>query len=77
MARSTKASRSLDGIVLHLAAFGEAHRLVEVLTPQEGRLTVVARGARASRRRFAGILELFGQLRLQVQGGTQGGMGTL
>jgi DNA repair protein RecO (recombination protein O) len=75
--RVSKASRSLDGIVLHLAAFGEAHRLVEVLTPHEGRLTVVARGARASRRRFAGILELFGQLRLQVQGGAQGGMGTL
>jgi DNA repair protein RecO (recombination protein O) len=69
MAPAVQAQLQLDGIVLHMGKLGEAHRLVEVLTAEWGRVTLVARGARASRRRFAGVLELFTTLRLQVQKG--------
>jgi DNA repair protein RecO len=60
-----------------MGTLGEAHRLVEVLCPEEGRLTLLARGARNSRRRFAGVLQLFAGLRLQVQGGQEDELGTL
>ncbi|HET6345886.1 MAG TPA: DNA repair protein RecO, partial [Myxococcota bacterium] len=69
MAHVAQAQLELHGIVLHLGKVGEAHRLVEVLSADWGRVTLVARGARASRRRFAGVLELFSTLRLQVQKG--------
>lgn len=61
------ASRPLEvtGIVTHLGKLGEAHRLVEIFSAEEGRITLLARGARASRRRFGGVLELFNQIRVQ------------
>jgi len=55
----------LEGIVLQLRNFGDAHRIVEVVTREEGRIALLARGARASRRRFAGVLDVFATLRLQ------------
>lgn len=55
-----------DGIVLHRRDFGEAHRIIEVLTPDSGRLSLLARGGRASRRRFAGALDQFLHLRMEV-----------
>jgi DNA repair protein RecO (recombination protein O) len=54
-------------IVLRRVDVGEAHRLVEFLTPEQGLVTALARGARASRKRFAGTLELFATLGLQLQ----------
>lgn len=56
----------LDGVILHVRDFDEAHRIVEVLTSDHGRVSLLARGARASRRRFAGALDLFTSLRMQV-----------
>ena len=66
---------AVTGVVVHLGKIGDAHRLVEVLTVDYGRMTLLARGARASKRRFAGILDLFSTLHLQVQPGR--GMATL
>ncbi len=59
---------STHGIVLHLTNVGDAHRLVEVLTVEGGRITAMARHARASKRRFAGALDAFATLRLQLRG---------
>jgi DNA repair protein RecO (recombination protein O) len=58
--------RQLSGHVLQVRDFGEAHRIVEVLTAEEGRLAAVARNARVSQRRFAGALDLFATLELEL-----------
>lgn len=48
---------STPAVVIGSADLGEADRLVKLLTPERGRIRVVARHARASRRRFAGVLD--------------------
>ena len=45
------------GVVVQLRNAGESDRVVELLTVEEGRLALYARGARASRKRFAGVLD--------------------
>jgi DNA repair protein RecO (recombination protein O) len=45
-------------IIVGSTNLGESDRLVRFLCPEEGRVALVARGARASRKRFAGQLEL-------------------
>ncbi len=47
----------IEAIVLQTRAFGEADRVVSLLTAAQGRIDAVAKGARASRRRFGGALE--------------------
>lgn len=47
----------LAAIVLGTTDYGEADRVVRLLTPERGRLAVLARNARRSKRRFAGALE--------------------
>jgi DNA repair protein RecO (recombination protein O) len=37
---------------------GEAHKVVRLLTSERGRVAVMARGARASSKRFAGVLDI-------------------
>ncbi len=53
--------------VVHIGHTGDSHRMVELLTQEHGRLTAIARGARASKKRFAGILDLFATLSVQLQ----------
>ena len=55
-----------DALVLRSVDFGESDRILHLLIPDSGRLTVIAKGARRSVRRFAGTLDLFNQLRVQV-----------
>ncbi len=57
----------LVGIVVRVADLGEADRIVEIVTAERGRVSLVARGGRASRRRFAGALDLFETLRVQAR----------
>src|SRR3990172_7991107 len=47
----------IEGIVLRRRSFGEADRLVTVLTRDRGKLTVLAKGARRPRSRLGGRLE--------------------
>lgn len=61
-----KSSVELTGVVLGTRDFSDSHRIVEVLTAEEGRLSLLARGARASKKRFAGALDVFATLRMQV-----------
>ena len=47
--------------------FGESDRILHLLTPATGRLTVIAKGARRSVKRFGGNLDFFNQLRVQIE----------
>jgi len=55
-----------EAIILALADYREADRLVTFFTLEHGKLRGIARNARKSRKRFGGALELFARLKLQV-----------
>jgi DNA repair protein RecO (recombination protein O) len=55
-----------EALVLSTLDYGEADRLVTLLTRERGKLTAFAAGARKSRRRFAGALEPYMRLRVQL-----------
>jgi DNA repair protein RecO (recombination protein O) len=50
-------------LVLRTRSYGESDRLVTLLTEDHGKITGMAKGARNSKRRFAGTLEPFLQVR--------------
>ena len=58
---------SLEGSVIHVRNYGESDRIVELMTLSHGRVSLFARGARKSRRRFSGALDLFVHLRVQAR----------
>ncbi|MCB9548176.1 MAG: DNA repair protein RecO [Myxococcales bacterium] len=49
---------SVRAVILRTSAYREADLIVDLLTEERGRLAVLARGARSSRRRFGGALEI-------------------
>lgn len=57
-----------QALVLRTTALGEADRIVTLLSADGRKLRAVARGARRSRRRFLGCLELFSQVDITVAG---------
>lgn len=59
----------LDGeaLVLRVVDFGESDRIAHLLTPMASRLTVIAKGARRSRKRFPGALDLLCHAAVQVE----------
>jgi DNA repair protein RecO (recombination protein O) len=61
--------RSVEGIVLGHVNYGEADRIVRFLTAEEGRIAAMARGARRSKKRFAGMLDLGNRVSLQLTSG--------
>jgi DNA repair protein RecO (recombination protein O) len=54
-----------DALVLRRVEYGEADLIVTLFTRAEGRVSALARGARKSRRRFAGALEPFFTIRVR------------
>jgi DNA repair protein RecO len=48
-----------EGIVLKRVNYGEADRIVTFLTPDQGKLAVIAKGARKPKSKLAGGLEVF------------------
>lgn len=54
------------GYVLRRFNLGEADRIITLITPDHGKLKVVARGVRRMKSRLAGHLELFSHVTLQV-----------
>jgi DNA repair protein RecO (recombination protein O) len=48
-----------DGIVLSRTNFGEADRIVKLLTPASGKISLVAKGVRKPKSKLAGGIELF------------------
>lgn len=55
-----------EAILLRSVDYGESDRIVHFLTADRGRLTAIAKGARRSKRRFPGTLDVFN--RLQIEG---------
>ncbi|HEY8493863.1 MAG TPA: recombination protein O N-terminal domain-containing protein, partial [Myxococcota bacterium] len=47
-----------EALVLRVVDYGESDRIAHLLTPETSRLTVIAKGARRSRKRFPGALDL-------------------
>ncbi|HJW68306.1 MAG TPA: DNA repair protein RecO, partial [Candidatus Binatia bacterium] len=50
--------------VLRARPYGESDRIVTFITEQHGKVTGIAKGAKNSKRRFAGTLELFVHVRV-------------
>jgi len=55
-----------EAVVLRGVDYGEADRILTLLTPDLGRIAVMARGARKSQRRFAGALEPFAVIAAEI-----------
>lgn len=64
-----------EAIILRLTDYGEADRIVSLFTLEQGKVQGIARGAKRSRKRFAGALDPFAHLKLQLQLG--GSLATL
>ncbi len=64
-------------IVLSRINYGEADRIITVLTPDSGKLTLIAKGVRKSTSKLAGGIELFSESEIGYIEGRSGGMGTL
>ena len=60
-----------DAIVLHVVPYLESSRILRLATREAGVLSVVARGARSSKKRFGSGVDLFaeGQAQIQVKPG--------
>jgi DNA repair protein RecO (recombination protein O) len=69
-------SQERVGIVVGRTDLGESDRIVRLLTAEEGRVDLVARGARRSRKRFPGALEPGTRLRIRRRRG-RGDLDTL
>jgi len=54
------------GLVLRVWDYGESDRLVHLYTETEGRVSAIAKGARRSKRRFPGTLEILTLLETQL-----------
>ena len=64
------------GIVLSRTDFGEADRIISVLTPDNGKLSMMARGVRKHKSKLAGGIELFSTSNITYLPG-KGDIGTL
>ena len=58
-------------IVLRRTNYGEADRIIQIITPDSGRLSVMARGVRREKSRLAGGIELFAVCDLVLTHGTK------
>jgi len=56
-------------IVIGRTNFGEADRIIRLLTPAHGKISAVAKGVRKIKSRLAGHLELFGETNLTLATG--------
>jgi DNA repair protein RecO (recombination protein O) len=61
------AANTDDALLLRAVDYAEADRIVTLLTREHGRASFIARGARNSRRRFAGALQPFHVLRVELK----------
>ncbi len=58
-----------DAIVLSRFDYGEADRILTLLTPQSGKIKAIAKGIRRQKSRIGGSLEPFAELRLALSHG--------
>jgi recombinational DNA repair protein (RecF pathway) len=55
-----------EGIVVRRSNFGEADRILTVITPYKGKIRVIAKGVRKITSRRAGNIEMLNKVRLQL-----------
>ncbi|MFI5307162.1 MAG: DNA repair protein RecO [Polyangiales bacterium] len=65
----TSASSQTDALLLRSVDYGDADRIVTLLTTRFGKAAFIARGARRSKKRFAGALEPLCLLAVEVRQG--------
>ena len=70
-------SERTEALILRSVDFGESDRILHLLVPEHGRLTVIAKGARRSRKRFPGTLDFFNHLNVTLSRRRAGAMGRL
>jgi len=72
-------SERTEALILRSVDYGESDRVLHLLVPERGRIAVIAKGARRSRKRFPGTLDLFNHLSVQLarRRGGGGGMARL
>jgi DNA repair protein RecO (recombination protein O) len=58
-----------DAMVLSRFDFGEADRILTLITPEHGKLKAIAKGIRRQKSRLGGSLEPFAELRVQLARG--------
>src|SRR5437763_1441493 len=58
-----------DAIVLHRLDYGDADRILTLLTREHGKLAAIAKGARRSKTRVGSSLDLFGRSRMMLAKG--------
>lgn len=66
---SGTASRSevTDALILRVTDYRDADRILTLFTQHLGKVSAVARGARQSKRRFAGVLEPYAVIRVELE----------
>jgi DNA repair protein RecO (recombination protein O) len=64
--RTSRQTLRTEALVLRSVDYSEADRILHLLVPEQGRITVIAKHARKSVKRFAGNLDLFNHLRVQI-----------
>lgn len=69
-ARPRSTAAPTRAVLLRSVDFGEADRVLTLLTDAHGRIGVIARGARRSQKRFGGALEPFAVIEASVALGT-------
>jgi DNA repair protein RecO (recombination protein O) len=72
--KSPQRVEEMPAVVLRTLEFGEADLIVHLLTPHRGRVSVMAKHARRSVRRFPGSLDLFNHLEVKLHPRRRGGM---
>ncbi len=60
------AAENTHAVILRSVDVAESDRILHLLVPEHGRITVVAKGARRSTKRFSGTLDLFNHLRVSL-----------
>lgn len=76
-AHASRPSRTTSALLLRRVEHGESDLVLSLFTKDLGKLSALARGARKSRKRFAGALEPFQTLRAQVDEPLAGELFTL
>lgn len=71
------ASLSTSAIILRRIEYGDFDLILSLLTLDKGKISVIAKSARKSSKRFGGILELFAVLKIVCASGRRGGLPVL
>ncbi len=57
--------KTVDGLILRERPTGESDKLLTVLTAEEGRVTMIAKGARSSRSKLLSVCQLYNYVNLE------------